>query len=110
MKPNWEITAEELQNCLQSITLVDVREPEEHEAMAIPGGKLIPLGELSIRATQELNPDDEIVLYCAHGVRSLYAVRILQSLGFTRMKSLQGGIEHWLTANGTIETTHSSSS
>ena len=95
MKPNWEITASELLACIDQVTLVDVREPEEHEAIAIPKSKLIPLGELAVRASEELDPKEDIILYCAHGVRSLYAVRILLNLGFTQIRSLQGGIEHW---------------
>lgn len=106
MKLNWEIHAKELQSCIADVKLVDVREPEEHEAVSIPGSVLIPLGELALRAPLELNPKDEIILYCAHGVRSLYAVRILQGLGFEKLKSLQGGIEDWLNHDGSFQTSH----
>ena len=106
MKLNWEISSKELQLCIPHVVLVDVREPEEHELVSIPGSLLIPLGELSTRAPLELNPQDSIVLYCAHGVRSLYAVRILQTLGFEKLKSLQGGIEEWLNHDGSFQTSH----
>ncbi len=93
--PSWIITADELKKTLGKVKLVDVREPEEHQASRIEGGQLIPLGELSARAARELNPDDDIVLYCAHGIRSLQAVMALRMLGFNKLRSLEGGMEAW---------------
>jgi rhodanese-related sulfurtransferase len=93
----WNITASELHRALaqgQAIKLVDVREPEEFAESRIEGGTLIPLGELTVRA-RELSPDDDIVLYCAHGVRSVHALLALQRLGFKRLRSLEGGICEW---------------
>jgi rhodanese-related sulfurtransferase len=75
-----------------SITLVDVREPEEFEEDRLEGCKLIPLGELLSRANFELDPKADIVLYCAHGVRSMHALRGLRSLGFKKLRSLEGGL------------------
>jgi rhodanese-related sulfurtransferase len=95
LQPDWIITAAELKSCLGKVVLVDVREPEEHAEVRIDGGKLIPLGELMQRAPQELNPEDDIVVYCAHGVRSLQAVMGLKQLGFENLRSLEGGICAW---------------
>ena len=91
-QPSWIITPEELTKCLDQVTLVDVREPEEHAASRIPGCKLIPLGELSQRAPAELNKTDDLVVYCAHGVRSLQGLMALRMLGFENLRSLEGGI------------------
>lgn len=96
--PEWIITAEELIACRERVILVDVREPEEHEHAHIEGDVLIPLGELQRRAPHELDPESDIVLYCAHGIRSLHAVVGLQSLGFEKLRSLHGGIEAWFEA------------
>jgi rhodanese-related sulfurtransferase len=74
--------------------LVDVREPEEHAEARIEPSTLIPLGEIQTRAG-ELDPNDDIVLYCAHGVRSMHALRALQMLGFQRLRSLECGICAW---------------
>jgi adenylyltransferase/sulfurtransferase len=74
-----------------SITLLDVREPEEFEEDRLEGCKLIPLGELMSRAS-ELDRGDDIVIYCAHGVRSMHALRGLHSLGFGKLRSLEGGL------------------
>lgn len=75
-----------------SIVLLDVREPEEYAEDRIEGGKLIPLGDLMSRANLELDPDTDIVVYCAHGVRSMHAVIGLRTLGFERLRSLEGGL------------------
>ena len=94
-QPEWIITPQELKKCLGRVTLVDVREPEEHAESRIEGCKLIPLGELSTRGPRELNPEDDIVVYCAHGIRSLQGVMALRQLGFKKLRSLDGGICAW---------------
>ena len=94
-QPQWIITAEQLKAVKKDITLVDVREPEEFEESHIEGCHLIPLGELGDRASSELAKDADIVVYCAHGIRSLQGVMILRTLGFQKLRSLEGGIESW---------------
>ncbi len=76
--------------------LLDVRQPDEHAFVSLPDSKLIPLGELSARADElEDWKDEEIVVYCHHGVRSLHAISHLHALGFTRLFNLAGGIDRW---------------
>ena len=84
----------------QKLCLVDVREVEEHQEGHIQGCVLIPLGEIVARGPEELDPDRAIVLYCAHGIRSLQALMALKSAGFTQLRSLDGGIEAWIEAGG----------
>ncbi len=76
----------------KSIVLLDVREDEEVIEDKIPGSLHISLGELMSRANTELNPDSDIVIYCAHGVRSMHALMGLRSLGFEKLRSLEGGL------------------
>lgn len=73
--------------------LLDVREPYEARLATI-GGTLIPLGVLSGRLI-ELNKEQEIVVYCHHGIRSAHAVGLLRRAGFTNVKNLSGGIDEW---------------
>jgi rhodanese-related sulfurtransferase len=76
--------------------LLDVREPEEHELAALPNSKLIPLGQLSARAPElESWKNEEIVVYCHHGIRSRHAIDFLQELGFEKLVNLAGGIDQW---------------
>ena len=76
------------------IVLVDVREPHEQEITQIDGARLIPLGELPDRLG-ELDDHAEIVTHCHHGGRSLKALEILHAAGFSKVRSLRGGIDAW---------------
>src|SRR5579875_3478296 len=78
----------------KKILLLDVREPHEVEIAKIEGSKLIPLGELAERVN-ELDTADEIVAYCHVGGRSARATDFLRSLGFKKVRNLEGGIEGW---------------
>lgn len=94
-QPEWIITPQQLKSEIGQVVLVDVRQPEEYEESRIEGGILIPLGELQGRAAAELDPEANIVVYCAHGMRSLQGVMVLRGLGFKHLRSLDGGIEEW---------------
>jgi adenylyltransferase/sulfurtransferase len=48
--------------------------------------------------TEELNPADDIVVYCHHGVRSAAVADYLRQLGFTRVRNLAGGLDAWARA------------
>jgi rhodanese-related sulfurtransferase len=94
-----EISPTELARCLQSEKpphLIDVRQFEEHELVALPNSKLLPLGELSARSGEiEGWKDEEIVIYCHHGIRSWNALQQLKFLGFNQVRHLSGGIARW---------------
>jgi sulfur-carrier protein adenylyltransferase/sulfurtransferase len=78
--------------------LIDVREPSEYGICKIEGATLIPLGDIEAKDTTLLNglsPDDEIVLHCKAGVRSLKALKALKGMGFGNLKSMRGGINEW---------------
>ena len=96
---NLQISPRELSVQLRSAApprLLDVREPEEHQLVALPDSVLIPLGELAVRAGEiEDWKNEEIVVYCHHGIRSLNAIAQLRHLGFTRLRNLAGGIDRW---------------
>jgi len=94
-RPDWIITARELAGGPGQVVLVDVREPEEWDESRLENAIHIPLGELQRRAESELSPDSDLVIYCAHGIRSLQAVSILRMLGFDKTRSLDGGICEW---------------
>ena len=79
----------------QLFTLLDVREPWEHQTARIEGAKMIPMGDVPSRAHQELDPDEHIVVYCHHGVRSLNVANWLRQQGFEQTQSMRGGIDQW---------------
>jgi molybdopterin/thiamine biosynthesis adenylyltransferase/rhodanese-related sulfurtransferase len=78
------------------LLLVDVREPAEYEIVRIPGGVLIPKGELPARLS-ELPQDRPIILYCKTGVRSAEALAVLKGAGFASARHVQGGVTAWAT-------------
>jgi rhodanese-related sulfurtransferase len=98
---SWIITVDELKTELSSPDvqpprLLDVREVEEWEEARLEGCVLVPLSEFVSRAPALLTEKDaNWVIYCAHGVRSMHALRWLEQQGYTRLRSLAGGICEW---------------
>ena len=93
----FTITAPELEEVLGSgakFTLIDVREPHEWDICRIEGALLIPLGTIE-QQIGTLNPDEDIYLHCYKGKRSMTALKKLHKAGFTKLKSLEGGIDRW---------------
>jgi rhodanese-related sulfurtransferase len=74
--------------------LLDVREPNEFDYARIENSVLIPLNQLPQRL-HELNPQQEIVVICHHGMRSLQACNYLVNSGFEHVVNLTGGIHAW---------------
>jgi adenylyltransferase/sulfurtransferase len=77
--------------------LIDVREPEEWAVARLPKAELLPLSQFQQQGIKELGPDEDIVLYCHHGVRSGRVQDYLKAQGFTNVKNLTGGIDAWAT-------------
>jgi len=94
---DMEISARALAEALESKSdcqLVDVREPYEWAICRIEGSVLLPLGQLPARLS-ELDGHKEIITVCHHGVRSLVGLEILRAAGFSRVRSLRGGVDAW---------------
>ena len=72
--------------------LIDVRTEEEYNKDHIEGSINIPLQNIEMI---DYNKDDIIVLYCATGMRSGEAAKILTEKGYTRIYSLDGGLINW---------------
>ena len=78
--------------------LIDVREPAEYAQASIPGAVLVPLGSVfDGSALADLPRDQEIVVHCQVGARSLTAAKILRRAGFDA-SNVDGGILAWLDA------------
>jgi len=82
-------------------SLVDIREQWELEAGTIAGSEHIPMGEVGDRLDPER--DRHIVLYCAHGNRSLRLAKAMHAHGFEDVVSLAGGITAWAEAGLPVE-------
>lgn len=92
-----EISPEQLKARLESNerpVLLDVRQDWETKLCRLDNSVHIPIEEIEVR-TEELSPDDEIVVYCHQGVRSAAVADYLRSLGFRDVKNLAGGLDRW---------------
>lgn len=85
-----------LSNRDTSIRLIDVREKDEYAICSISGAELLPLSDF-LELVQQLLVDKEenLVLYCHHGMRSRKAARWLSSQGYLHVFYLAGGIDSW---------------
>lgn len=94
-----QITVEELKTRIdagEKLNLIDCREPYEYTEFNI-GGKLIPLGNIQSMQTEELDDmkEEELIIHCRSGQRSMMACMFLDTLGFRNTKNLAGGILAW---------------
>jgi sulfur-carrier protein adenylyltransferase/sulfurtransferase len=72
--------------------LVDVREPFELDISVLPWPyKLMPMNEV-VNRVHELSSADDIVVVCRTGARSAQATQFLNSIGFTKVRNLAGGL------------------
>ena len=93
------ITVQELKEKIdagEKINLVDVREPDERAAFNI-GGIFLPLGKIQTMQTDELDDlkNEEVIFYCRSGNRSGQACLILETMGFTNVRNVVGGMNEW---------------
>lgn len=79
----------------EKFRLIDVREPDEWAIARLPQAELIPLSQFQLRATTELSPEETLVLYCHHGMRSGRAQGYLKARGYANVINLAGGIDAW---------------
>ncbi|MCX6079283.1 MAG: rhodanese-like domain-containing protein [Chloroflexi bacterium] len=81
---------------------VDVREQAEWDSFHIPGTTLIPLGTLADRL-QEVPKDQQVVVVCRSGNRSVQGRDILKQAGYTNVTSMSGGVNDWKAKGYPIE-------
>ncbi|MDX1650546.1 MAG: rhodanese-like domain-containing protein [Myxococcota bacterium] len=91
--------------------VLDVREGEEVAQGRVPGALHVPRGVLEAKAAPDSPAREEafedlerpILVYCGSGVRSAFAADTLQTLGFTRVASVDGGFSAWKEAGLPVE-------
>jgi rhodanese-related sulfurtransferase len=102
------ITVDELKARIdrgETLNLVDVREPHEFAEGYIEGGRLVPLGKVQTMQVDELEDlkDEEVIVYCRSGRRSMMACMVLDQLGFKDTYNLEGGILAWQEKYGVLK-------
>ena len=80
----------------KSVVVLDVREPDEFEQGALPEALHIPRGHLEAQVeTRIVDKSAAVIVYCAGGVRSAFAAKTMQELGYTDVVSMAGGFGKW---------------
>ena len=76
--------------------VLDVREPDEFEQGTLAGVVHIPRGHLEAQVeTRIVDKSAPVIVYCAGGVRSAFAAKTLQELGYQNVVSMAGGFGRW---------------
>lgn len=92
-----QLSVTELKNKIEQdepLFLLDVREPHEFKFANIANSTLIPLNQIPQRLG-ELDAEQDIVVICHHGMRSMQAAHFLVNAGFKNITNLMGGIDAW---------------
>ena len=77
-------------------TVLDVREPDEYAEGALAGAIHIPRGHLEAQIENRISDKTTpVVVYCAGGVRSAFAAKTMQELGYQTVESMDGGFGRW---------------
>ena len=94
-----ETTPEEVAARLDSVhppRLLDVREEPEVAGGIVPGAVQLSRAHFESRVEDVLpDKEEEVVVYCASGVRSAFAARTLGELGYRSVASMRGGYTRW---------------
>ncbi|HEY7735808.1 MAG TPA: molybdopterin-synthase adenylyltransferase MoeB [Candidatus Limnocylindrales bacterium] len=78
------------------VVLIDVREASEWEQGHVPGAIHISKSYIEQQVEGKVpDRDQQVVTYCAGGVRSLFAAQTLRALGYTNVSSMSGGFQQW---------------
>jgi molybdopterin/thiamine biosynthesis adenylyltransferase/rhodanese-related sulfurtransferase len=89
----------------EGYVFVDVRDKEEVRQGFIPGAVSAPRQHLESQAEAKL-PDKnaKLILYCASGMRSAFAAKLLQDMGYTHVESANPGFTRWKDSRYPVET------
>jgi len=84
--------------------VIDVRETAEWDQGHLPGAVHIPRGFLESRVAGAAgNLEQELLISCASGQRSLLAAKTLADMGYSNVTSLAGGFARWKQNNYPVE-------
>ncbi len=95
-----EVSAQQVNELLKnngkSPVLLDVRESDEWRQGHLEGALPLPRGFLEIKVESAVpNKDAPIIAYCAGGVRSLLAAKVMKEMGYQNVSSMAGGYAAW---------------
>ncbi len=93
--PDLEVTPEHTRRALEdgSATVIDVREPYEHEAGHIEGARHVVFDQLTAQVAT-IDREQPVIFYCRVGSRSAVAAEAFRQAGYDA-HSMAGGLEAW---------------
>ncbi len=74
--------------------ILDIREQWEWDKCHFKDSILLPMGQI-IANIDKLDKSKETAIICHHGIRSMQVAHYLDSIGFTSIINLRGGINAW---------------
>ncbi|WLR53160.1 rhodanese-like domain-containing protein [Bacillus tianshenii] len=92
-----QATTADLQTMLkdkQKRQYLDVRTPGEYKGNHIKQFQNLPLHQIKQNAAS-LHKDEEVVVICQSGMRSMQAAKALKKAGFQQITNIQGGMSAW---------------
>jgi rhodanese-related sulfurtransferase len=93
-----ELTPDEckvqLEQSESSPMLLDVREPWEYQIVHLENSQLVPMRKVP-EIMETLDPHQEIIVVCHHGIRSRQVALFLEHHGFSNVVNLKGGLDAW---------------
>ncbi|MBI9048741.1 MAG: rhodanese-like domain-containing protein [Anaerolineaceae bacterium] len=100
----YHVTVNQTYDAMQTgdVFVLDVREQSEYDEGHIPNVNLIPMMEVQNRL-DEIPKDQEVIVTCRTGNRSLQVADYLVGLGYENIHNMDGGIVQWQQAGLPVE-------
>lgn len=98
----WDLEERYIEN--PNLLLLDIREPYEFDAMHIKNSLNVPRGVLETACEYDYEEtvsrlvesrDNEVIVACRSGNRSIFACEVMQKLGYKNVVSLKTGLRGW---------------
>jgi rhodanese-related sulfurtransferase len=78
------------------VTLIDIREPQEHRTGVAAGAVLLPMSQLPQKQMLiPKNPEKPVLLICNTQNRSKATLAALKQQGYQNIRYVEGGMSQW---------------
>ncbi len=93
------VSVTQASNLLQGgkVTMIDVRDSSEYQAGHIPQAVSLPMGSL-FKQLDRIPAKQQVIVHCGGGLRSQIVASMLQRVGYTNIRNLNGGLDAWIKA------------
>ena len=89
------IVADSLESRMSEVVILDTRAQEEFEISHLQGARFVDYEGFDLSMVDDIQKDQEVIVYCSVGYRSERIGEKLQQAGYTNVKNLYGGIFSW---------------